>query len=968
MIKNSSTISPPQFRRGLGRLLSMTSVGLLLGIPSHLQAQDSSRPNIILILADDLGYSDLGCYGGEIQTPNLDRLGYNGLRFSRFYNTSRSCPTRASLLTGLYPHQAGMGRMNDTHGNTPAYKGELSKNAVTIAEVLKTVGYQTGMVGKWHLSEAQPNKPDQNLWVAHQVYYPDFVERSTLPVYRGFDDFYGISAGAANYFDPFSLLYGEEPVREVPKDYYFTQAVSDSATAFVNRYSQQEEPFFLYMAYTAPHWPLHALPQDIAKYEDLYKTGWENIRNARYKRMLEMKMFGDRTDYLTPRNPTKSWNTNKDQEWDARGMAVYAAMIDRMDQGIGQVIEALERNGQLDNTLILFMSDNGCANELAHTFGPSGIRPSMTRDGTPIVYPANKEVMPGPETCFAGLMGSWTNACNTPFRLWKKKSAEGGICAPFIAYWPNGIKENTGTVTEQMGHLIDVMATCIDVAGATYPEVYDRNIIVPLEGKSLVPVFETGQREGHEELGFEHFKEKALITKDLWKICQPEGDKSAWELYNLDSDRTEMKNLAKTHPDKLAELVERYDEWAKRSLVKPGIGYPAESTPVAISRATDFEFIRNNMKGNFYLTADIEIPDGAEWIPLGAKDGADDNPTAFEGTFDGRGYTIKNLKIVRQGNFKGLFGRLKHAVINDLNLEVDMVGTDAVGGLSGAVFAETKIERVSVSGYVEGNEHVGGIVGRVANDPTYTQYNQITDCYVNAHVKARKNSAGGLIGMGAWKTKIKNAYVAGKIEANADILEGNAGGIVSLNEDTRIQAEAIAVVTDVITGGTPGYFFCRQHNFEKQSKLYARNDIPLVYFDNNDKGAGAEMSNSEMLLAPEAFKTESFYKNTLGWDFDKVWTMEPGVEYPLLRIPSNGNGFDTVAAGKINCEVYAFGNGIMIKPSEEPVSFRIFNLQGQLMYNVKNIQHSFEAALSRGTYLVNIFSNDKIDSSIVIVK
>jgi len=550
-------------------LSKTASATLLLSLSLQAQAKGDARPNIIVILADDLGYSDIGCYGGEVQTPNLDRLAENGLRFSCFYNTSRSCPTRASLLTGLYQHQAGIGRMT-FNDNKPGYKGELSKNAVTIAEVLRAAGYQTGMIGKWHVSETQL-RPDQREWLNHQVYHEEFARKDSYPTHRGFNDFYGVIYGVADYFDPFSLVNGEEPVKEVPKDYYITQAFSDSAVSYVNRYAKSEEPFFLYLAYTAPHWPLHALPEDIAKYEDTYKAGWEAIRDARYNRMLDKKIFGKSTDFLSPRQSNQSWAEDKTQEWDARAMAVHAAMVDRMDQGIGQLIDALKKNGQLDNTLILFLSDNGASAETCQDMkGGENDRPDMTRDGRQVIYPKNKEALPGPETTYASLGPLWANVANTPLRLWKSKAHEGGICTPMIAHWPKGMKKgNKGKLTEEMGHVMDIMATCIDLAQAKYPAEYNGNEIIPLEGKSLVPIFKTGKRKGHNEICFEHFNEKALITSDFWKIVRSAGKNSQWELYNLKTDRTELKDLAEQYPEKVSELVKKYDDWAVRCLVVP---------------------------------------------------------------------------------------------------------------------------------------------------------------------------------------------------------------------------------------------------------------------------------------------------------------------------------------------------------------------------------------------------------------
>lgn len=530
-------------------------------------AQQDNRPNIIVILADDLGYSDLGCYGSEINTPNLDKLAQEGLRFNSFYNAGRSCPTRASLLTGLYPHQAGIGRMT-FNDNLPGYKGQLTENSVTIAEVLKEAGYQTGMIGKWHVAET-PLKPDQRQWLAHQVYYEDFTDKSCYPTSRGFDDFYGIIYGVVNYFDPFSLVDGETPVKNVPKDYYITQALSDSAVSYVNRYADSERPFFLYLSYTAPHWPLHALPEDIRKYEDTYKVGWDVIRQKRYEKMKQIGIFPDAHDFLTPRHHTQPWEENPTREWDARAMAVHAAMIDRMDQGIGQLIKALQQNGQLDNTLIVFLSDNGCSNEnCQHYSEGENDRPDMTRIGEKIIYPRKKEVLPGPELTYASLGPVWANVANTPFRFWKAKSYEGGINTPFIAYWPNGINNNKGMVTSQQGHIVDLMATCIDLAKATYPKQHHDKSIIPLEGKSLVPIFKGKKRKGHDYLAFEHFNEKALISNDGWKIVQP-GNKAAWELYNLNTDRTEMNNVATEHPERLQKMQKQYEKWARRCMVLP---------------------------------------------------------------------------------------------------------------------------------------------------------------------------------------------------------------------------------------------------------------------------------------------------------------------------------------------------------------------------------------------------------------
>lgn len=558
----------------LKRIMIPAALLTAAAAPADAKRPADKRPNILVILCDDLGYSDLGCYGGEIQTPNLDRLANQGLRFTRFYNTSRSCPTRASLLTGLYPHQAGIGRMTFDDG-LPGYRGTLSRNAVTIAEVLREAGYTTSMVGKWHVAET-PLRPDQRDWLNHRVFHETFSDLCNYPVNRGFDTHYGTIYGVVDYFDPFSLVEGEVPVREVTEGYYITQALSDRAEQEIRQHAQSDSPFFMYLAYTAPHWPLHALPEDIEKYKDTYTVGWEQIRQQRYERQQQMELFGQAEDFLSERQFDDRWEENPTAEWDARAMAVHAAMVDRMDQGIGQVIRALEETRQLDNTLILFLSDNGCSSEVCQNYSPGeNDRPDRTRDGREMVYPRQKEVLPGPETTYASLGAKWANVANTPFRYWKAKSYEGGVCTPMIAFWPKGMDRHLkGTITTEAGHVMDIMATCVELAGATYPERYKGHEIIPMEGLSLVPVLREGHREGHREgIGFEHFNERAYLSADGWKIVRP-GERAPWELYDLNRDRSERHNLAAEYPDKLAELVAAYEAWARRCMVEP---YPGQA-------------------------------------------------------------------------------------------------------------------------------------------------------------------------------------------------------------------------------------------------------------------------------------------------------------------------------------------------------------------------------------------------------
>ena len=551
--------------------LKLAGVGALSLIAAGCaNEKKEQRPNIIVILADDLGYSDLGCYGSEIHTPNLDRLAHNGLRFSQFYNQGRSCPTRASLLTGLYSHQAGVGRMTFDL-DLPGYRGNLSQNAVTIAEVLGLQGYHTSMIGKWHVTET-PQRPDQREWLAHHVQYDTFGPLETYPTSRGFDYYYGTIYGVINFFDPFSLVYGKEPVPTVPADYYATIAHADSAVACLDRYAKTDSPFFMYLAFHAPHWPLHALPDDIKKYEDVYRVGWEAIRNKRYERMKELGIFDTKEEYLSERHFNDLWEDNPDFEYDAYAMAVHAAMIDRMDKEIGKLLKALEKNGQLDNTLIVFLSDNGCASDYCQMHVPGdNDRPAELRNGEPMLYPREKEELPGPQNVFASIGPKWSNVSNTPFRWWKVTQYEGGICTPFIAHWPKGIKVKHGSIIAETCHVMDIMATCLELSGAEYPVTFNGNEIIPLEGKSFASIFKTGKRnQSHDFIGFEHFREKALISKDGWKIVQrPRNTEFEWELYNLKTDRTEMRNVAVQHPEKVNELIEKFKAWAERTMVLP---------------------------------------------------------------------------------------------------------------------------------------------------------------------------------------------------------------------------------------------------------------------------------------------------------------------------------------------------------------------------------------------------------------
>jgi arylsulfatase len=558
--------------KALTAFLSLIVLSSCAGSRKNNKAQSNDdRPNIVLIMADDLGYSDIGCYGGEIQTPNLDYLAGNGLRFRRFYNTSRCCPTRASLLTGLYNQQAGIGEMT-TERSEPGYRGYITENTVTLAEVLKEAGYHTAMSGKWHVSNTveQPSKEAQNKWLNHQASHPYFSPVEQYPVNRGFEKYYGNIFGVVDYFDPFSLVNGTTPVDKVPKDYYHTDAINDTAVSYIRALSKEDKPFFLYVAQTAPHWPLQALPEDIKKYEHTYDAGWDAIREARYKRMVEKGVINPATTPLSPRiNKDLSWEKNPDKEWDARAMAVHAAMVDRMDQGIGRIIQALRETGKLDNTIIVFLSDNGASPENCMRYGPGFDRPGQTRDGKEIHYPVKKDVLPGPQTSFASIGERWANVANTPYQYAKAQSYEGGVRTPVIAYWPKGIKAK-GAFTDYMGHVMDFMPTFLQVAKARYPATYKGHNITPYTGVSLLPSFEGKQRPGHDALYNEHFNAR-YVREGEWKLVSLSGD-STWHLYQIDQDETELNDLAAQHPDVVSRMAAQWTQWANTHNVFPKPG------------------------------------------------------------------------------------------------------------------------------------------------------------------------------------------------------------------------------------------------------------------------------------------------------------------------------------------------------------------------------------------------------------
>jgi arylsulfatase A-like enzyme len=514
------------------------------------------RPNIVLILNDDMGYSDLGCYGGEVQTPNLDRLARGGLRFSQFYNTARCSPSRASLLTGLHPHQTGIGIL--TYDSGPeGYAGNLNQRCVTIAEVLKAGGWRTYMSGKWHVSSNLKEPTDS--W----------------PMQRGFDRFFGTIIGAGSFYDPNTLTRGNANAEaEARADgFFYTDAISDQAADYIREHHAEhpDEPLFEYVAYTAPHWPLHAHDEDIAKYKGRFDAGWDALREERLERLVADGLLAAHWK-LTPRDPSQPpWSEAEHEGWLLRCMEVYAAQIDRMDQGIGRIVQALKDTGRLDDTLIIFLADNGaCAEDI-----PEGvsieelvdklmIARARTRDGRTVHIGNNPALMPGPEDTYQSYGCAWANLSNTPFRLYKHWIHEGGIATPLIFHWPAGIAE-PGAIRHTPGYLPDIMATIVDVTGVAYPQAYAGREVLPLEGSSLAGAFtaDIGERA---PMFWEHEGNAAVRIGD-WKLVRRHP--GAWELYDLQADRTELNDLAAAHPERVRDMAAQYEAWAERCGVKP---------------------------------------------------------------------------------------------------------------------------------------------------------------------------------------------------------------------------------------------------------------------------------------------------------------------------------------------------------------------------------------------------------------
>ncbi|WP_020529071.1 arylsulfatase [Flexithrix dorotheae] len=520
--------------------LLLIGLGLFLSLKSF--CQKASKPNIILILADDMGYSDIGCFGSEVQTPNLDKLAASGVKFSQFYNNARCCPSRAALLTGLYPHQAGIGGMTDTHIPIPEYQGFFKDNTITLANALQSAGYSTFMSGKWHVGE----------------------ENGHWPKDYGFEESFAFINGASSYFDfkPYrnenwppgnklKVVHNATEIDFGDSTIYTTDLYTDNALQQIKNH-KKDKPFFLYLAYTAPHWPMHALPEDIAKYKGKYNEGWEAIRERRFEKLKKLGLIKP-TNQLSEKFPVnRDWESLSEtgRNYEAKLMEVYAAMVDRLDQNIGRLLQTLETSSQLDNTLILFLSDNG---------GCSAGNLAIGKYAHPR-FEADAE--PGSPKSFTGYGKNWANVSNTPFRQFKSNIHEGGIAAPFIAFYPKKFQE--GEIIHEPTHIVDIMPTLLEIGNAKYPKNYKGKTLQPYEGSSLVDLMKGEKKDLNRTLFFEHLGNAGLI-EGKWKLVK--NHNQPWELYNLEDDRSETNDLAEESAVMLQKLINKYEKWAAKNNV-----------------------------------------------------------------------------------------------------------------------------------------------------------------------------------------------------------------------------------------------------------------------------------------------------------------------------------------------------------------------------------------------------------------
>lgn len=533
---------------------SLSLLPALIPAAASLAQGQEQCPNIMLIMVDDMGYSDLQCFGGEVQSPNLNRLSKEGSRFTQFYNCGRSCPSRASLLTGCYPHEVGITGMGLS----------MTHNCVTVAEALRQSGYHTGMSGKWHLSLTKGigNRNDQMKWLSHQDDFNNrpFAPIGTYPCNRGFDQHWGTIWGVTDHFDPFSLVHNEEPIFKdsIPADFYYADYVADKAIDMMDEMTSDGRPFFMYVAFQEPHWPVQAKPADLAKYKGVYDEGWDVLRTRRYNKMVKMGLIDPKRMPDAPNEAHRPWEQETDKAYEAANMAAHAAMVDCVDQNIGRIIAELKRRGIYDNTLIVFSSDNGASSE-NYPIGEFD-RHDRTRSGQKVEHNAKEA---GSQLTYNYLGTGWAGAVNAPFRYWKRQSFHGGVAAPTIIKWPKRLKAAKGNIVSEPCNFIDFMPTCLELADAAYPTQYQGHAIQPMaeEARSLVPLAKKKSKWQEERTMFWEHEGGAAIRTSQWRLTKHTDGK--WQLFDMNCDMTETTDVAAEHPEVVTLLKQRWERWAK---------------------------------------------------------------------------------------------------------------------------------------------------------------------------------------------------------------------------------------------------------------------------------------------------------------------------------------------------------------------------------------------------------------------
>ncbi len=555
----------------MNRLDYVNVVVLIAFLSLESSSLAGERPNVVLIFADDLGYSDIGCFGGEIDTPSLDRLAASGVRLTQFYNTGRCCPSRASLLTGLYPHQAGMGLMVYQNYPGKGYRGHLNDNCVTFADVLKAAGYATYMTGKWHAGHVPAAKPEVRG-------FDHFTG-----IYLHIDSYWKVLKGCDIYRDGKLMIEAQEnPINPYRPDeeFYTTDFFTDAACDYIDQATKdQDQPFLLHVCYNTPHFPLEAPDDLIEKYRGRYKKGWNVLREEKFNRMQKMGLLPNSQKLpqgkqheevpveglpfkdLVDRSNLPEWNgleSEEQEELDFR-RAIYAAQVERMDQGIGRIVERLEQQGALDNTIVMFFSDNGCSGEL-DLYGMNW--PEYKRAN----YPEWRK-----EGGWSISQGQcWAHYSNTPLRKYKQYVHEGGIASPFVAHWPEGIAQGGQIVGNQVFHLVDIMPTLCELGDASYPSQHDGRPVKPAPGISMMPYL-TGNVETPENrtLYWQHLNHAAIREGDWKLVTLDDRNQDSWELYDMSHDRSETDNVVKQHPALASELHGKWKQWATESNVFP---------------------------------------------------------------------------------------------------------------------------------------------------------------------------------------------------------------------------------------------------------------------------------------------------------------------------------------------------------------------------------------------------------------